>query len=119
MSRLFVLLLPLALVGCGERAGGPVRIRVSLILGEASEWYKGAARWKELVEKRTAGRDPPRRTPGARVPEPQGRRAVEAPPGHPGDGCHGGLFRRRVRHLVEALLGPVPGPQLLPRPVAT
>jgi len=56
MSRLFVLLLPLALVGCGERAGGPVRIRISLILGETSEWYKGAARWKELVEKRTAGR---------------------------------------------------------------
>ena len=46
----------MALPGCGKKEAGPKRIRVSLILGEASEWYQGAAKWKELVEQRTDGR---------------------------------------------------------------
>jgi len=44
-----------ALAGCGEKAEQPKRIRVSLILGETSEWYQGVARWKQLLEERTQG----------------------------------------------------------------
>lgn len=50
-----IVLCGLALVGCDE-GRGPRRIRLSLILGENSEWYQGAMKWKELVEARTQGR---------------------------------------------------------------
>ena len=46
------------LVGCGpggSHEGRPTRINLSLILGETSEWYAGAKRWKDLVEERSAG----------------------------------------------------------------
>jgi len=62
MRRTACLLAALALVGfptaCdrGEQRAGPTRIRISLILGDTSEWYQGAMRWKELVEERTGGR---------------------------------------------------------------
>jgi len=58
-TRLAAALLAGALVaGCGgEGQGtGPRRIRISLILGDTSEWYQGAAKWKELVEARSDGR---------------------------------------------------------------
>jgi tripartite ATP-independent transporter DctP family solute receptor len=42
--------------GCGGEGNRPKRIRLSLILGENSEWYQGAMKWKELVEARTGGR---------------------------------------------------------------
>jgi tripartite ATP-independent transporter DctP family solute receptor len=44
------------LFGCGREEGGARRIRLSLILGETSDWYRGAVKWKELVEARTEGR---------------------------------------------------------------
>jgi tripartite ATP-independent transporter DctP family solute receptor len=44
------------LFGCGREEGGARRIRLSLILGESSDWYRGAVKWKELVEARTEGR---------------------------------------------------------------
>ncbi|HUT36241.1 MAG TPA: TRAP transporter substrate-binding protein DctP [Planctomycetota bacterium] len=50
-----VALLTLAPLACDERAG-PRRIRLSLILGDTSEWYQGALKWKELVEARTKRR---------------------------------------------------------------
>ncbi|MBM4040283.1 MAG: hypothetical protein FJ290_17390, partial [Planctomycetes bacterium] len=50
------LALCLCLVSCDEAARGPRRIRLSLILGESSEWFQGATKWKELVEARTGGR---------------------------------------------------------------
>ncbi len=43
-------------VGCGGKSPGPKRIRLSLILGDTSEWHRGAVRWKELVETSTGGR---------------------------------------------------------------
>jgi tripartite ATP-independent transporter DctP family solute receptor len=43
------------LAGCGSREKA-TRIRLSLILGDTSEWYQGALRWKELVEARSDGR---------------------------------------------------------------
>jgi len=54
-------LVPLAalaavLPGCDGQGTGPTRIRLSLVLGDTSEWYQGAMRWKELVEERTKGR---------------------------------------------------------------
>jgi len=64
--RIVPLALLVLLAGCGEQAGGPVRIRISLILREGSEWHKGAARWKELVEERTGGRYRVEVIPGAR-----------------------------------------------------
>jgi len=60
MNRLLrvVILLSIALVmgSCGRDGGGARRIRLSLILGENSDWYRGAVKWKELVEARTEGR---------------------------------------------------------------
>jgi len=54
------LCLALALLACAlpacDEAGGARRIRLSLILGDNSEWYQGAMKWKELVEARTNGR---------------------------------------------------------------
>jgi tripartite ATP-independent transporter DctP family solute receptor len=55
--RLITLALALvSLFGCGREEGGARRIRLSLILGETSDWYRGAVKWKELVEAGTEGR---------------------------------------------------------------
>ncbi|MBM4031165.1 MAG: DctP family TRAP transporter solute-binding subunit [Planctomycetes bacterium] len=51
-----LLALVLAMSGCGDGAGEGRRIRLSLILGDSSEWFKGAVKWKQLVEARTNGR---------------------------------------------------------------
>ena len=41
----------------GQKAPGhSLTIKLSLILGDTSDWYKGAVKWKELVEQRTGGR---------------------------------------------------------------
>ncbi|NQT87242.1 TRAP transporter substrate-binding protein DctP [bacterium] len=60
MTRLLrpigLLAIALVLVGCGREETGARRIRLSLILGENSDWYRGAVKWKELVEARTQGR---------------------------------------------------------------
>jgi tripartite ATP-independent transporter DctP family solute receptor len=58
-TRLLAVVLAGALAaGCGGEGQGTraKRIRISLILGDSSEWYQGAAKWKELVEARTQGR---------------------------------------------------------------
>ena len=56
-TRPCVLILALVfLFGCGRDEHGARRIRLSLILGETSDWYRGAVKWKELVEARTEGR---------------------------------------------------------------
>lgn len=44
-----------ALLGCGEE-NRPRRIRLSLILGDNSEWFQGALKWRQLVEERTKNR---------------------------------------------------------------
>jgi tripartite ATP-independent transporter DctP family solute receptor len=51
-------LLALLFAGCGGEGtrAKPTRIRLSLILGQNSEWYQGATKWKELVEERSGGR---------------------------------------------------------------
>jgi tripartite ATP-independent transporter DctP family solute receptor len=60
MRRWAYLLIGLAtlalLPDCGKESSGRRRIRLSLILAKSSEWYQGAMRWKELVEKETQGR---------------------------------------------------------------
>ena len=40
-----------ALLGCARR--DRIELKLSLILGDNSDWYRGAVRWKELVETRT------------------------------------------------------------------
>ena len=40
--------------GCGEGSGKTV-IKASLILGETSDWYRGMARWAELVDRNSHG----------------------------------------------------------------
>ena len=40
-----------ALIGCAP--SDRIELKLSLILGDNSDWYRGAARWKELVEART------------------------------------------------------------------
>ena len=44
------------LCGCGGESETAKRIRLSLILGENSEWHRGAMEWKKQVESRTQGR---------------------------------------------------------------
>lgn len=44
------------LVSCGRDSAGGREFRLSLILGVNSDWYRGALRFKELVESRTGGR---------------------------------------------------------------
>jgi len=44
-----------AVLSCGG-GGGPRELKLSLILGENSDWYRGALKFKELVENRTGGR---------------------------------------------------------------
>ena len=44
------------LPACRDETTHPKRINLSLILGTKSEWYQGAARWKQLVEDRTSYR---------------------------------------------------------------
>lgn len=39
------------LFGCAQ--GERIELKLSLILGDNSDWYRGAVRWKELVEART------------------------------------------------------------------
>lgn len=63
-SALLSLLLPLALLGC-EELRGPQAIRLSLIHGEESHWFQGAAKWKELVEAQAPGRYQIEIIPGA------------------------------------------------------
>ena len=46
----------LVLLSCGGRGDGVTALKFSLILGDNSDWYRGAVRFKELIEDRTAGR---------------------------------------------------------------
>lgn len=56
-AALIVLFILLLVTGCGGLDTGNVQtIRLSLILGENSDWYAGAERFKVLVEERTSGR---------------------------------------------------------------
>ncbi len=50
-----LLLLTACLFSCGDSGKGSRELKLSLILGEQSDWYRGAARFKELVERRTDG----------------------------------------------------------------
>ncbi|MBL7222479.1 MAG: DctP family TRAP transporter solute-binding subunit [Candidatus Brocadiae bacterium] len=58
-------LLPAFALLVAAQASAATRIHLSLILGTASEWYQGADKWKEVVEKRTEGRYTVRLVPGA------------------------------------------------------
>jgi len=51
----FALFALVTVLSCGG-GGGPRELKLSLILGENSDWYRGALRFKELVENRTGGR---------------------------------------------------------------
>ena len=44
------------LLSCGRDSTGGREFRLSLILGVNSDWYRGALRFKELVESQTGGR---------------------------------------------------------------
>ncbi|MBT4484179.1 MAG: DctP family TRAP transporter solute-binding subunit [Candidatus Latescibacteria bacterium] len=43
-------------LSCSGQSEGPQELKVSLILGENSDWYRGVARFKQLIEERTSGR---------------------------------------------------------------
>lgn len=45
----------LAMASCGGNGGGGQTLRLSLILGDNSDWYRGAARFAELVGERSGG----------------------------------------------------------------
>jgi tripartite ATP-independent transporter DctP family solute receptor len=55
---LAVSFLVILIAGCGGLLGkgGVQTIRLSLIIGESSDWYAGCQRFKELIEQRTDGR---------------------------------------------------------------
>ncbi len=62
MKRFLILLLLISMVfisGCGpvsDTSSGKQTIRVSLILGDNSDWYLGLTKWQERLEKETNGR---------------------------------------------------------------
>ena len=43
------------ILSCGGNGDGSRTLKLSLILGEKSDWYRGAVRFGELVEERTGG----------------------------------------------------------------
>lgn len=51
-----VLAVMVMFVFCCGRKEGPRELKLSLILGENSDWYRGAVRFGELLEKRSGGR---------------------------------------------------------------
>ncbi len=48
--------LPFLFLSCGGKSKGPVELRMSVILGTNSDWYRGAVRFGELLETRSGGR---------------------------------------------------------------
>lgn len=68
-------------VGCGNRkdqaASRPRPLKLSLILREESDWYRGAKRWKELVEQRSHGRLRVHLYPGAQLSNSNQRTELE------------------------------------------
>jgi len=68
----------LLLAGCAREEGGPVTLKLSLILGTGSDWYRGAVRWKELVEGRTGGRIKVRVVPEASLSNHNQRTELES-----------------------------------------
>ena len=49
---LALLVSALIMVSCGGQKDGPRELKLSLILGENSDWYHGALKFKELIEER-------------------------------------------------------------------
>jgi len=57
IGRLAAVLLAAAVaVSCGGGGSGPRVLKLSLILGDNSDWYRGAVRFGELLEGRSGGR---------------------------------------------------------------
>ena len=52
---LVIALSVLFLASCGGNSGGPRELKLSLILGDTSDWYRGAVRFAELIEQRSGG----------------------------------------------------------------
>jgi len=55
--KIFIILgiLALVIISCDGSGDGTKELKLSLILGENSDWYRGAFRFSELVEERTGG----------------------------------------------------------------
>jgi len=77
MQRLLIALL-VALVGCAKAPSDITTLKLSLILGESSDWYRGAAKWKELVERRSGGKIRVRIIPEASLTNHNQRAELEA-----------------------------------------
>ncbi|NCO38391.1 MAG: hypothetical protein AUJ96_19630 [Armatimonadetes bacterium CG2_30_66_41] len=78
MKRACLLVLPALLLpvsGCGKKQTG--EIRLSLILREGSDWYRGAERWKQLVEDRSKGTLRVSLYPGAQLANSNQRTELE------------------------------------------
>jgi len=57
LNLLIILVILLAVpLSCGSNGDGFRTLKFSLILGTNSDWYRGAERFKELIEERTNGR---------------------------------------------------------------
>ena len=56
LQSVILSLIVLASLSCGGGNDGVRDLKLSLILGEHSDWYRGAHRFKELFEERTEGR---------------------------------------------------------------
>ena len=69
-------------MSCGGGSDGPRQLKLSLILGENSDWYQGAERFGELLEERTGGSWSVRIYPHAQLAG-QVQRAVVSPPNPP------------------------------------
>ena len=56
LVKLTMFLLTISLIlSCGGNGKGPRELKLSLILGESSDWYRGAVKFGELLEEKTGG----------------------------------------------------------------
>ena len=51
-----LVLCAITVLSCGGQKKGLHELKLSLILGENSDWYRGTVKFKELIEERTGGR---------------------------------------------------------------
>ncbi|MFC1508821.1 DctP family TRAP transporter solute-binding subunit [Candidatus Omnitrophota bacterium] len=52
---IIILVIAMLILSCGRNGNGPRELKLSLILGESSDWYRGAVKFGQLLEEKTGG----------------------------------------------------------------
>ena len=54
-NSIFIVFITTLILSCGGNGNGPRELKLSLILGENSDWYRGAVKFGELLGEKTGG----------------------------------------------------------------